>query len=166
MGDVYANGEQTVIWLGLGSEPFQRAIRWVKGVDWTDYDSYDSKAVATFMRRLSTSTMDHLEALCFHHYWNRAWIVQEVVKSRHIELWSGVETLKSDELSQIGLTVGDIDAFFSPQTRLVSGKSVVQSRVMKVTFSLLRESVWYQTMLFFHWGQIDGAQHSVASNDT
>lgn len=103
MGDVYARGEKTVIWLGPRTNSRARAMQWISTVDWSEEDGWlGLKKSAAVMRSCTPTVAKDLEGFLSYSYWERAWIVQEVVLSRHIALWSGSQTLNGDKLIQLG----------------------------------------------------------------
>ncbi|KAF2749865.1 hypothetical protein M011DRAFT_280367 [Sporormia fimetaria CBS 119925] len=83
MGDIYAGAERVVAWLGLPSDEFnpleylQVWQKWFEkeGMDWSPR---------------------YLEQICDNEYWERAWVVQEIVQARDLEIRLGNHVMSSD----------------------------------------------------------------------
>ncbi|KAL1612053.1 hypothetical protein SLS60_000276 [Paraconiothyrium brasiliense] len=98
MGDLFSQGEETIIWLGPGTETDTQAMRWIQTVETTVIHDDSWTKLESIVECWEDDAQDNLESFFSQDYWRRARIVQEVVLSRRIVILSGPQTLDAEVL--------------------------------------------------------------------
>lgn len=85
MGDVYSSAEGVIVWLGSCDEGTSRTLNLI----FEELEQYN----AGILRRLRREWRYHqrvaLKSLCNRPYWGRAWVVQEYLLAKTIDIWYG-----------------------------------------------------------------------------
>jgi hypothetical protein len=71
MGQIYSGAEEVLVWLGREFH-FDLIADWLEAVPYGDYCSRDIE--------------QQLTLLCFHPYWSRAWIAQEILLQSNVTI--------------------------------------------------------------------------------
>lgn len=105
MGDIYAEGEETIIWLGPGTESSDRAMELVSTLSWRIDPHLPPVDPIGCLEDWATEAVDDVVNLLLHPYWNRAWIAQEIILSRRLVLWTCNNTLNGDAVLKLTKTI-------------------------------------------------------------
>jgi hypothetical protein len=137
MRQIYERAQRVVIWLGIQSDESSLAFNFMKFV------SSDRRKRSMKSEKLDGTTkyvgvQEELEAvrtLCQRPYWQRLWIVQEVVVSQEAELYCGKEHMPWDDFSvfQKCLEDGDIELDGDDRIQKSSAFNLDQYRVYNRT---------------------------------
>ena len=111
MRQIYERAQRVVIWLGIEGNNSTVAFEFIKFI------SSDRKKRAMRSEKLNgkasySGFREELEAvkkLCQRPYWERLWIIQEVVVSQEAELYCGRDQISWDEFSVFQKCVEDGD---------------------------------------------------------
>ena len=137
MRQIYERARRVVIWLGIQSDESSLAFNFMKFI------SSDRRKRSMKSEKLNGSTkyvgvQEELEAvrkLCQRPYWQRLWIVQEVIVSQEAELHCGEEHMPWDDFSvfQKCLEDGDIELDGDDRIQKSSAFNLDQYRVYNRT---------------------------------
>ncbi|PMD40876.1 HET-domain-containing protein [Hyaloscypha variabilis F] len=113
MRHIYERAQRAVIWLGVQSDDSQLAFKFMKLIS-SDRRRRARKSEKLEGTKQYTGTKQELKAvklLCQRPYWERLWIVQEVVVSQDAELLCGMDHMPWDDFSRFQkcLEDGDIE---------------------------------------------------------
>lgn len=111
MRRIYERAQRVVIWLGIASNNSTLAFEFIKFI------SSDRKKRAIRFEKLKRKAAysgfrEELEAvkkLCQRPYWERLWIIQEVVVSQEADLYCGRDRISWDEFSGFQKCIEDGD---------------------------------------------------------
>jgi hypothetical protein len=95
MGKIYAKAEKVLVWLGPGTEDLCRALIHLQDFENLKKSYFEDSNVWDGL---------HLKGMlefCDHEYWTRAWIVQEFLMARSVEIWCGEISLGLQALNPI-----------------------------------------------------------------
>jgi hypothetical protein len=137
MRQIYERAQKVVIWLGIQSDESSLAFNFMKFI------SSDRRKRSMKSEKLDGTTkyvglQEELEAvrkLCQRPYWQRLWIVQEVVVSQEAELYCGKDHMPWDDFSvfQKCLEDGDIELDGDDRIQKSSAFNLDQYRVYNRT---------------------------------
>lgn len=137
MRQIYERAQKVVIWLGIQSDESSLAFNFMKFI------SSDRRKRSMNSEKLDGTTkyvglQEELEAvrkLCQRPYWQRLWIVQEVVVSQEAELYCGKDHMPWDDFSvfQKCLEDGDIELDGDDRIQKSSAFNLDQYRVYNRT---------------------------------
>ncbi|KAI1175052.1 heterokaryon incompatibility protein-domain-containing protein [Nemania sp. FL0916] len=110
MGRIYASAETVLVWLGETDNiamGFDRSMRDVEHLQY-DYEPYDSEYdvwkihkkthIYRILPRLNGPTIESLTRLMNRNYFQRSWVVQELVLARRLVFYLGAIELPPDKL--------------------------------------------------------------------
>jgi hypothetical protein len=95
MGKIYLKAEKVLVWLGPGTKDLCRALMHLQDFENLKKSYFDDSNVWAGL---------HLKGMlefCDHEYWTRAWIVQEFLMARSVEIWCGEISLGLQALNPI-----------------------------------------------------------------
>lgn len=92
MKDIYSNAEGVEIWLGKASPRAERVINFIEkyASRWRFFPSFRSDPAKSFHA-----------CLCNHAYWSRAWIIQEIILAKKINICWGEHVFPWKNLDRI-----------------------------------------------------------------
>lgn len=138
MGQLYHRASHTIAWLGPAAASSDVAVRFL----WrTSYNDSLTPSVSEF---------DSLEALCSHTYFQRLWIVQEVVLSRRLDFLCGTAICSWDNFVLFWkqlyytkpfalFTDGEIRGIYKARTLKDVSKELIDT-TREVTLGLMRQN--------------------------
>ncbi|KAH7086046.1 heterokaryon incompatibility protein-domain-containing protein [Paraphoma chrysanthemicola] len=74
MGDIYSRAQEVMIWLGKHIE-IRETGEWMRTPQYCD-----------ILKPFPDKVEDQLNAICFHAYWSRAWIAQEILLQSNVRI--------------------------------------------------------------------------------
>jgi hypothetical protein len=90
MSDIYQSAKEVVVWLGEPSNDLELAFDILGGKTRIELNSnFD-------FEKLNRSTT----AFCDRDYWNRLWIVQEMLLARRVSYWCGQKVVSQKNMGQ------------------------------------------------------------------
>ena len=113
MRQIYEKAQRVVIWLGIQNEDSTLAFTFMKFIssDRRNRAMRSEKLEGTKNYKDKQQELDAVRNLCHRPYWERLWIVQEVVVSQDAELYCGMDHMPWNDFSRFQkcLEDGDIE---------------------------------------------------------
>jgi hypothetical protein len=98
MREIYAGASQTIVWLGKGTKAISSTFEFVDEFCNTDIERRTSWWQSRDSRPLMKSIRRELNDMLEHEWWERAWVVQEVVVSKLVVVQRGSHQIEWDRI--------------------------------------------------------------------
>lgn len=134
MKNIYRRASTVIVWLGLPSQSSKTAIDWIEDFSPRQRGALGIKerldcVTASEITQNQAARWHALQQLCSQEYWQRVWIVQEVVLADRIIIQCGNDTARWTGLENL---IQDYDVMYKPRAALECPNAFLKSLPVKL----------------------------------
>ena len=107
MGKIYARAARVLVWLGPLRPSLSNAVDWFSGLGTSPSQPWQLFQNPTLTEE-NIAMLQSIRHFCLHKYWERLWIVQEIVQAHTVTLHCGSRTFKLNGLVALFESIGEL----------------------------------------------------------